>query len=170
MSLTALNFSLYYNFTTALLLRSLFLIFEHRYRSKDAQEKLAVRARAMAQIAKEEDGIGEDGQPIGVWGSFGSGKQAKQEQKKKEDDRVDMSARWNESLPNRAKPAELPQPGDGATGGMATLNALKGKTSALAFTNPKRVAPGPPDHWDRLPLVMWTRTDSVKRPISTFEN
>jgi hypothetical protein len=36
----------------------------------------------------------------------------------------------------------------------------------LAFTNPKRLAPGPPDHWDRLPLVMWTRTDSVKRPIS----
>jgi hypothetical protein len=134
-----------------------------RFRSKDAKEKLAVRARAMANIALEEDGLDNDGTSLNVSTGVDSSSS-----NNKEDDRVDMSMRWNECIPNRAKPSELPQHGDGASGSMATLNALKGgnDTSTLRFTNPKRLAPGPPGHWDRLPLVMWTRTDSVKRPIA----
>jgi len=45
-----------------------------RFRSKDAQEKLAIRARAMANIAAEEDtGADSEGNALGAFGGFTEG-------------------------------------------------------------------------------------------------
>jgi hypothetical protein len=45
-----------------------------RFRSKDAQEKLAIRARAMANIALEEDaGVDSEGKALGAFGAFKEG-------------------------------------------------------------------------------------------------
>ena len=57
----------------------------------------------MANIALEEDGLDNDGTSLNVSTVVDSSSS-----NNKEDDRVDMSMRWNECIPNRAKPSELP--------------------------------------------------------------
>ena len=47
-----------------------------RYRSKDAQEKLANKARAIANIALEETGVDQNGKALGAFGAFGGGSQS----------------------------------------------------------------------------------------------
>lgn len=82
-----------------------------------------------------------------------------------EEEDQDMSMQWHMTLPNRAKDSELPTSKDGMSGGLLIKQAQEGGPALAKLTRKKVVAPGPPQHWDRLPMVAWHRSDSVKRPI-----